>query len=117
MKGIKAVSPGGGREHGGPCMAWRPAWLPWSWGWAGLWCLSWGQGRGTGPAEPLGELESWGPLGRLGALTVTLRRGTLAVSSLPHACRAQGGGREELPPVLPLSPPVTALLSGFPETH
>ena len=39
-----------------------------------------------------------GPLGRLGTLTVTLPRGSLAVISL------QGRGRGELPPVLPLSP-------------
>lgn len=68
--------------------------------------------RGTAVAQgPSRAPQGAGVLGRLGALTVTLPRGSLAVTSL------QGRGRGELPPFCPSAPPVTALLSGFPKTH
>lgn len=111
VKNIKAVFPGDGREHGGPCMARRPAWFPRSWGRAGLCVCHGGTAVAQGPGRAPQGAGVLGPLGRLGALTVTLPWGSLAVTSL------QGRGRGELPPSCPSAPPVTALLSGFPETH
>ena len=92
-------------------MARRPAWFPRSWGRAGLCVCHGGTAVAQGPGRAPQGAGVLGPLGRLGALTVTLPWGSLAVTSL------QGRGRGELPPSCPSAPPVTALLSGFPETH